>query len=195
MQPVDDELIGKADALFERLGKRADCIAEAAMALELKVAAATRLVELLKERDEARNALEPYANYNGPLPDYDDPLRPVFESGIQYTVELLAKELGVEDWEVCDGTEEFDGDLGGTLLNIVIKTWPTDEHGDWLDFRDPNVRDEARNRVEKLTNAGAIFADAANTYEAEGCDDDKLLYFTLGELKEFRAALTEKHNG
>jgi hypothetical protein len=26
------------------------------------------------------------------------------------------------------------------LLNIVIKTWPTDQNGDWLDLRDPETR-------------------------------------------------------
>jgi hypothetical protein len=100
--------------------------------------AALAIVEgRLKAMEEA---LEPFANYHGDLPDYDNPLRPCYDSGIQYAVELLAKTLGVEDWEICDGTEEFDGDLAGTLLNIVTKTWPTDEHGDWLDLRNPEAR-------------------------------------------------------
>jgi hypothetical protein len=89
--------------------------------------------------ERLREAAKPWADYHGDLPDYDHPLRPVFESGVQYAVELLAKMLHVEDWEICDGTEEFDGDLGGTLLNIVIKTWPTDQNGDWLDLRDPET--------------------------------------------------------
>jgi hypothetical protein len=92
------------------------------------------------EAGKLREALEPFADYHGDLPDYDHALRPVYESGIQYAVELLAKILGVEDYDICDGTEEFDGDLGGTLLNIVIKTWPTDEHGDWVDLRDSETR-------------------------------------------------------
>jgi hypothetical protein len=98
------------------------------------------LTKRVAELEELEGALAPFANHHGDLPDYDHPLRPVYESGIQYAVELLAKTLGVEDWEICDGTEEFDGDLGGTLLNIVIKTWPTDKHGDWLDLRDPETR-------------------------------------------------------
>lgn len=57
-------------------------------------------------------------------------LRCVFESGIDYAVRLLAKELGVDDWSVCDGTEEFDGDLGGTMINIVIAALPADPQGD-----------------------------------------------------------------
>lgn len=81
-------------------------------------------------------AAKPWADYHGDLPDYDHPLRPVFESGIQYAVELLAKELGVEDYTPCDGTEEFDGDLGGTLMNIVLKAMPKDEHGDPIYPRD-----------------------------------------------------------
>jgi hypothetical protein len=90
--------------------------------------------------DQLKEAARPWNSYHGPLPDYDHPLRAVYESGIQYAVELLATILKVDDWEVCDGTEEFDGDLGGTLLNIVSETWATDEHGDWLDQRDAGIR-------------------------------------------------------
>ncbi|EQB06245.1 hypothetical protein [Sphingobium baderi] len=79
-----------------------------------------------------REAVEPWADFHGELPDYDHPLRCVFESGIQYAVGLLAETLCVEDYEVCDGTEEFDGDLGGTLFNIVLAAMPVDEHGDPL---------------------------------------------------------------
>jgi hypothetical protein len=80
--------------------------------------------------------LQPWANYHGDLPDFDHPLRPVYESGIQYAVELLATVLKVTNYEVCDGTEEFDGDLGGTLLNIVLAAMPKDEHGDPIDPRE-----------------------------------------------------------
>lgn len=72
--------------------------------------------------------VEPWKDFHGDLPDYDDPMRCVFESGVQYAVELLAKELGVEDYQPCDGTEEFDGDLGGTMMNIVCASLP--EHSD-----------------------------------------------------------------
>ncbi|MDQ2765391.1 MAG: hypothetical protein M3Y22_18510 [Pseudomonadota bacterium] len=92
------------------------------------------------DRDAIADAVKPYADYHGDLPDYDDPLRPVYESGIQYAVELLAKELKVMDWHPCDGTEEFDGDLGGTLMNIVLAAMPKDEHGEPIypcDLRTP----------------------------------------------------------
>lgn len=74
----------------------------------------------------------PWADHHGDLPDYDHPVACVFDSGVQYAVELLAKVLKVEDWEVCDGTEEYDGDLGGTLFNIVLAAMPKDQHGDAL---------------------------------------------------------------
>lgn len=71
--------------------------------------------------------VEPWKDHNGPLPDYDSPVACVFDSGVQYAVELLAKELGVTDWTPCDGTEEYDGDLGGTLMNIVREALPLDQ--------------------------------------------------------------------
>ena len=74
--------------------------------------------------------VKPWADFHGDLPDDDHPLRCVYEAGIQYAVRLLAKELKVSDYDACDGTEEFDGDLGGTLFNIVLAALPNDQHGD-----------------------------------------------------------------
>lgn len=49
VEAIQPDLVERADALFERLGKRPDCIIEAAMALELKAAiAATRPDDNLK---------------------------------------------------------------------------------------------------------------------------------------------------
>jgi hypothetical protein len=79
---------------------------------------------------DVEGLVEEWAYYNGPLPDYDHPLRCVFDSGVQYAVELLATALKVKDWTPCDGTEEYDGDLGGTLMNIVLAAMPKDDAGD-----------------------------------------------------------------
>lgn len=87
----------------------------------------------IQNRDAGlREALEPYSNCDGDLPDYDSPLRGVFESGVQYAVDLLAKTLDVTEFRYCDGTEEFDGDLAGTMFNIVLAAMPTDAGGDPL---------------------------------------------------------------
>ncbi|MGJ3630056.1 hypothetical protein AB5I41_31710 [Sphingomonas sp. MMS24-JH45] len=86
--------------------------------------------------ERLREALEPYEHHHGPLPDFDSPVAGVFNAGVQYAVELLAKELGVKDWTPCDGTEEYDGDLGGTLMNIVREAMPLDQHGERMWPRD-----------------------------------------------------------
>lgn len=111
---------------------------------------------MTKTNTQALEALiKPFEDYHGDLPEYDHPLRCVYESGIQYAVELLAKELGVQDYCPCDGTEEFDGDLGGTMINIVCAALPKDADGDHMHPRDvaaalsptaktePNDEDEA----------------------------------------------------
>ena len=85
---------------------------------------------LAKRVAELEALPKPWADHSGDLPEYDHPLACVFDSGVQYAVELLAKELGVTDWEPCDGTEEYDGDLGGTLMNIVLAAMPKDADGD-----------------------------------------------------------------
>jgi len=101
-------------------------------------------------------AAKPWANYHGDLPDYDHPLRPVFESGIQYTVEMLAKQLDVAEWVPCDGTEEFDGDLGGTLMNIVLEAMPKDEHGDAIWPRDLPGNAASSEPVPATNQAGEV---------------------------------------
>lgn len=97
---------------------------------------ATRAAPPAMDREAVGKLVEPWADYDGDLPDYDHPLRPVYESGIEYAVQLLAKELGVDEWERCDGTEAFDGDLGGTLMNIVLAAMPRDKDGDPIHPRD-----------------------------------------------------------
>ena len=84
----------------------------------------------ITDHDRLTNAAKPWADFSGALPDYDHPLRCVYESGIQYAVNLLANVLKVDDYDVCDGSEEFDGDLGGTMFNIVLAAMPKDQHGD-----------------------------------------------------------------
>lgn len=38
------------------------------------------------DREAVETLVQPWADYHGDLPDYDHPLRPVYESGIQYAV-------------------------------------------------------------------------------------------------------------
>lgn len=89
-----------------------------------------RAITALRQHGDIAAITEPWADFHGDLPDYDHPMRPVYESGIQYAVDLLAKVLNVEEYDVCDGTEEFDGDLGGTMFNIVLAAMPKDKDGD-----------------------------------------------------------------
>ena len=83
-RPVDDVPVTQADKdLVARLSglTRADGIAAAE-----QVVARHRLASVSSASAEAvTEAAKPWADYHGDLPDYDHPLRPVFESGIQYT--------------------------------------------------------------------------------------------------------------
>lgn len=42
-----------------------------------------------------------------------------FNNGVTHTVELLAKMIGATGWVAGDGSEDYDEDLGQTLLNIL----------------------------------------------------------------------------
>lgn len=77
-------------------------------------------------------AVKPWEDCHGEWPDWEDPLRCVFESGLTYAERALAKALGVSDYSPCEGTECPDGDLEGTLFNIVLEVMPRDSDGDPL---------------------------------------------------------------
>ncbi|MDN3278801.1 hypothetical protein QWJ07_31380 [Frankia sp. RB7] len=47
---------------------------------------------------------------------YDDDR---FNRGVQHVVDLLAKTIGAQNWTAGDGSEDYDCDLGQTLLNIL----------------------------------------------------------------------------
>lgn len=126
------ELLGYFREKLRQAEWEGDYARTAALKLAQKLAALAPPPIADQATGAVREAAQPWADYHGDLPDYDHPLRCVFESGVQYVVELLAKELNVSDWTPCDGTEEFDGDLGGTLMNIVRASLPKDEHGEHL---------------------------------------------------------------
>ncbi|WP_068090965.1 hypothetical protein [Novosphingobium rosa] len=128
-------------------------------------------------------ALGPWNNFCGDLPPYDHALRSVFESGIQYAVNLLAKELGDPDYTPCDGTEEFDGDLGGTLMNIVSASLPVDADGERMFPRDVHAaifhRDEMASAAQHLLEVG----------EFTRTDD------TESAVRRLRAAVDRREDG
>ena len=141
---------------------------------------------------EVAGLVEPWADHHGDLPDYDHPLRCVFESGIEYAVRLLAKTLDVEDYPVCDGTEEFDGDLGGTLLNIVLEAMPKDEDGDPIypsELRErltqpPAATIEQSSMVQPDQQADAVEAVARALWDAQ-CDHWGKYKVALPDLTEW----------
>lgn len=172
----------------------AECVAGAVLSLAdyaqgVRAAAAERTASAEPVAITVKD-LKPWADYHGDLPDYDHPLRPVFESGIQYAVALLAKTLGVEDWSSCDGTEEFDGDLGGTLFNIVLEAMPKDADGDPIhpsELVAPPSADVGE-LVEALRKAHDKLHECTAVLSANDCAD------VAACMAEVRALLA-KHGG
>lgn len=162
--------------VVEALKPFAECCVQIAKTEDDEEWAKFRL--LIKDYRRARNALSaidldqiektlnlsPWDDFHGDLPDYDHPLRCVFESGIDYAVRLLAKELKVDDWAVCDGTEEFDGDLGGTLFNIVLAAMPTNKDGD------PMWPEEVRGALSSNTKSACQQPGSTSLSSTDGAD-------------------------
>lgn len=78
------------------------------------------------------SACKPWEFGDGELPDYESPLLGVFDSGVTYTLGLLAKLLGATDYTPADGTETHDGDVSGTLAAILIAGGLCNADGDLL---------------------------------------------------------------
>lgn len=61
-----------------------------------------------------------------------DPNGEIFDSGVEHAINLLAKALGVTNWVPAEGSEEYDTDVMGTLMNIMTaKGLYDDETGAW----------------------------------------------------------------
>lgn len=163
---------------------------------DIKAALANHASEAKGAGEAIAKAARPWADFHGPLPDYDHPLRCVYESGVQYAVELLAKELDVTDYNICDGTEEFDGDLGGTLFNIVLAALPKDQHGD------PLYPNEVLPAIEAAAKAGwvacrkqvyALAEDTDSSTSALWSQKDQASAFARGRRHEAKSIARALH--
>lgn len=136
--------------------------------------------------------MKPWADFNGELPDYDHPLRCVYESGIQYAVNLLAKELEVTDYTPCDGTEEFDGDLGGTMMNIVCASLPQWADGERMFPSDVRLVwtkiGQCKEQIKRLREAIKPFSDCIDQIPGDESDEEWAKFRLL--VKHYRAART-----
>lgn len=49
------------------------------------------------------------------------------DAGATFVLERLGQALGVDDWTICDGTEEWEGDVAATLWSILCKARVIDD--------------------------------------------------------------------
>lgn len=95
------------------------------------------------------------------MPDDDEDVR-TFDDGVQHTVLLLAKWLDAEGWEMCDGSEDYDTDLGNTLLSILAAKGLYDkDECKWASLTAPSqgdagAREAAVERVARIIDPAAF---------------------------------------
>jgi len=70
-------------------------------------------------RREEREKLDPWRNYQGPVPDDESIAAPVFGAGVTHALVLLGRFFGVSPITLQDGTEEHDGDVLATIWGII----------------------------------------------------------------------------
>jgi hypothetical protein len=77
--------------------------------------------------------------------------RGTFDAGVEHVVNMLAKRLGVTDWVGADGSEDYDQDLGDTLMNIIkAKGLYSDEDGSWATLAAESDAARLREALEQI---------------------------------------------
>ena len=74
-----------------------------------------------------------WSSHIGDPPDGESPLLCVYDAGIGYAYDRLAEWLGVDDYELGDGSEEYATDVGRTGANVLVAAGFTNDDGDLLD--------------------------------------------------------------
>lgn len=77
-----------------------------------------------------------WSSHIGDPPDGDSPLLCVYDAGIGYAYDRLAEWLGVDDYELGDGSEEYATDVGRTGANVLVAAGFVNEDGDLLTRED-----------------------------------------------------------
>lgn len=74
--------------------------------------------------------------HHGGPPDYESPLGCVYDAGIGYAYERLAEWLGVTEYEMGDGSEDYATDVGRTGANVLVAAGFVNDDGDLLTAAD-----------------------------------------------------------
>ncbi|AJA07411.1 hypothetical protein SKP52_02380 [Sphingopyxis fribergensis] len=80
-----------------------------------------------------------WSSHIGDPPDGDSPLLCVYDAGIGYAYDRLAEWLGVDDYEMGDGSEEYATDVGRTGANVLVAAGFTNDDGDLLGAAELNA--------------------------------------------------------
>jgi|SRR5882672_802711 len=106
------------------------------------------------------------------------------DEGADFAINYLAKLLDAENWTVCDGTEEWEGDVEGTIFNVLIAGRVINEE-DHAIARHPTVTPDLK-AGEGMGNEEVCMAvrEAAKRVTGGNCafaDDDAAILAELAE--------------
>lgn len=90
-----------------------------------------------------------------------------FNNGVTHTVDLLAKVIGATGWVAGDGSEDYDEDLGQTLLNILAAKGLYDQDtGRYAALSLQDHATEARRLVDEQAKDEGLWFHAQTCAEA-----------------------------
>lgn len=106
-------------------------------------------IDKLRARTTVEQACEPWKHCTGGPPDWDSPLQNVWQAACCWTLDIVGRALGAEDWECGDGSETIDGDIAAEVGNIMRAAGLVNKDGDMITKADlaakiADHRDEGR---------------------------------------------------
>lgn len=84
-------------------------------------------------------ACKPWELCSGDPPPWDSPLMNVWQAAICWTLAIVGKSLGAEDWEGGDGSETLDGDVSAEVTHIMRAAGLVNRDGDPITREDAAV--------------------------------------------------------
>lgn len=72
-----------------------------------------------QDENAVREACKPWKYGVGDPPDYGSPMMGPYSAGVTYAIQMLADLTGAKDYVGADGSESFEGDVRGTIMNVL----------------------------------------------------------------------------
>jgi hypothetical protein len=108
--------------------------------------------------DPVKEACKPWQYGVGDPPDYESPLTGPYSAGVTYAIQQLADLTEAGDYVSADGSETFENDVRGTILNVL---------------KAANIYDDEEGRLASLSHGITVKGAKAQGFVVANVHDDE----------------------